>query len=275
MNSMLSQISKNAPPSQICLSHTHTILSIRNLTKTWHEKNCTLDNISFDLYAGEMTGIIGLSGAGKSTLLQLINGMLSANQGEIISYTKSGKTFDITKLNNRELIRWRNQCSMIFQDFCLIPRLDVLTNVLLGRLSQISMLKSLLKIFPEADRERAVSLLEWMNLLPYALQRAENLSGGQMQRVAICRALMQNPRILLADEPVAALDPTNTHRIMNALHEIAQQGVAVVVNLHYPELVNRYCSRVIGIARGNIIFDGPPSKLSPDILHQLYNEEES
>ncbi len=115
---------------------------------------------------------------------------------------------------------------MIFQDFCLVPRLDVLTNVLLGRLSQTSTLKSFFKLFDDADRARAIELLQWLNMLPQALQRAENLSGGQMQRVAICRALMQNPQILLADEPVASLDPKNTHRIMDVLREVSEQGIS-------------------------------------------------
>ena len=162
---------------------------------------------------------------------------------------------------------------MIFQDFCLVPRLDVLTNVLLGRLSQTSTLKSLFKVFPDADRARAISLLEWMNMLPHALQRAENLSGGQMQRVAICRALMQNPGILLADEPVASLDPKNTQRIMNVLREISEQGISVMVNLHSVELVREYCTRVIGVAKGKIIFDDHPTRLNQDILHRLYGDE--
>lgn len=164
---------------------------------------------------------------------------------------------------------------MIFQDFCLVPRLDVLTNVLLGRLSQTSTLKSLFKIFPAADRARAIALLEWMNMLPHALQRAENLSGGQMQRVAICRALMQNPGILLADEPVASLDPKNTQRIMDVLREISEQGISVMVNLHSVELVKTYCTRVIGVASGQLIFDDHPSRLTQDVLQRLYGDEVS
>lgn len=275
MNSAFNTVSKNEFLPLTCTGspRSRTVLSIRNLSKSWHGHSCVLGGISFDLCAGEMTGIIGQSGAGKTTLLQLLNGTVPVTQGEILSHPVSGKSIDITKLTGRAQKAWRSRCGMIFQDYCLVPRLDVLTNVLLGRLSHTSTLRSLFKIFPAADRAHAISLLEWMNMLPQAVQRAENLSGGQMQRVAICRALMQNPELLLADEPVAALDPKNTQRIMSALREIAGQGVCVVVNLHSAELVKKYCSRVIGLAHGQIIFDGPPSELHPEILHQLYNQE--
>ncbi|CAM4186006.1 MULTISPECIES: phosphonate ABC transporter ATP-binding protein [Lelliottia] len=274
MNIALTKVSENEIKSLISASSRGPVLRARNLSKAWPRQPYLLKNINFDLYAGEMAGVIGKSGSGKSTLLQLLNGMQSISGGEILSHYDAGKLIDITKLKRRALTSWRSRCSMIFQDYCLVPRLDVLTNVMLGRLHHTSTLKSLFNLFSEADRSRAISLLEWMNMLPYALQRAEYLSGGQMQRVAICRALMQNPNILLADEPVAALDPANTHLIMSALCKIAGQGVAVMVNLHSPELVKKYCSRVIGIAGGQIIFDGPPSGLNAKILHQLYNEKD-
>ncbi|CAI1732839.1 Phosphate-import ATP-binding protein PhnC [Serratia fonticola] len=252
-----------------------TVLSVRNLSKSWRGQAPVLNNLSVEFYAGELTGVIGRSGAGKSTLLHILNGTLPASGGEIYSYPEHGKPLEITQLTGRALHAWRSRCGMIFQDYCLVPRLDVLTNVLLGRLSQTSKLKSWFKLFPKADQMRAISLLDWINLLPQALQRAENLSGGQMQRVAICRALMQNPEILLADEPVASLDPTNTHLIMDALRDIAEQGVSVVVNLHSIDIIQQYCTRVIGIAGGQIIFDGPPEKLDQGIRLQLYNEERS
>ncbi|WP_308561170.1 phosphonate ABC transporter ATP-binding protein [uncultured Klebsiella sp.] len=249
------------------------VLSVQNLSKSYSAQQTVLDSISFDLYAGELVGVIGRSGAGKSTLLHVLNGTHRASGGEILSYPEVGAAQEISTLSGRALNAWRSQCGMIFQDFCLVPRLDVLTNVLLGRLSQTSTLKSLFKIFSDADRARAISLLEWMNMLPHALQRAENLSGGQMQRVAICRALMQSPRILLADEPVASLDPKNTQRIMNVLREISEQGISVMVNLHSVELVREYCTRVIGVAKGKIIFDDHPTQLSQDILQRLYGDE--
>ncbi len=140
------------------------VLSVRNLSKSWSAQQTVLNSISFDLHAGELVGVIGRSGAGKSTLLHLLNGTHSASGGEILSFPDVGTPQDVSKLSGRALNAWRSRCGMIFQDFCLVPRLDVLTNVLLGRLSQTSTLKSLFKVFPDADRARAISLLEWMNM---------------------------------------------------------------------------------------------------------------
>lgn len=249
------------------------VLAVKGLGKAYNAQARVLHDINFDLYAGEMVAVIGRSGAGKSTLLHVLNGTLPASDGEILNYRENGQQQNIVELNARQMRRWRSECGMIFQDFCLVPRLDVLTNVLLGRLSQTSTLKSFFKVFPDTDRARAIGLLEWLNMLPHALQRAENLSGGQMQRVAICRALMQNPKILLADEPVASLDPKNTRRIMDALRQVSDNGISVMVNLHSVELVKEYCSRAIGIAQGRIVFDGHSSQLSESLLHTLYGEE--
>ena len=272
MNSSLAAVAETdfQPFTDLDAGLQRKVLSVRNLTKAYHAQHKVLDGISFDLHAGEMVGVIGRSGAGKSTLLHVLNGTHSASGGEILSYPEVGMPHDVSKLKGRSLNAWRSQCGMIFQDFCLVPRLDVLTNVLLGRLSQTSTLKSLFKIFPAADRARAIALLEWMNMLPHALQRAENLYG-----VAICRALMQNPGILLADEPVASLDPKNTQRIMDVLREISEQGISVMVNLHSVELVKAYCTRVIGVASGQLIFDDHPSRLTQDVLQQLYGDEVS
>ncbi|MBB1201237.1 phosphonate ABC transporter ATP-binding protein [Enterobacteriaceae bacterium 89] len=262
-----------SPLPQIVSAPQRKVLSVKNLCKSYNADNKVLNDISFDLHAGELVGIVGRSGAGKSTLLHVLNGTHTATAGEMLSYPEVGLPREVSGLSGRALNQWRSECGMIFQDFCLVPRLDVLTNVLLGRLSQTSTLKSLFKVFSDEDRARAIALLEWMNMLPHALQRAENLSGGQMQRVAICRALIQNPSILLADEPVASLDPKNTQRIMNVLREVSEQGISVMVNLHSIELVKNYCTRVIGIAQGQIVFDGHPDALSADVLQQLYGDE--
>ncbi|CAK9885175.1 MAG: Phosphate-import ATP-binding protein PhnC [Candidatus Erwinia impunctatus] len=272
MNRSLAIVDSDAVPS-VETPHGRRVLSVKKLSKSYQSNQMVLDDINFELHTKELVGVIGRSGAGKSTLLHILNGTHAASAGEILSYPEVGSPRDVAQLRGQSLNQWRTQCGMIFQDFYLEPRLDVLTNVLLGRLSQTSMLKSLLKIFAEADRAKAIALLEWMNMLPQALQRAENLSGGQMQRVAICRALMENPSILLADEPVASLDPKNTQRIMEVLREICQQGISVMVNLHSVELVKTYCTRVIGIAGGRILFDGHPSQLTDELLHRLYGEE--
>ncbi|WP_145599072.1 phosphonate ABC transporter ATP-binding protein [Yersinia alsatica] len=249
------------------------VLAVKGLVKAYKSQHRVLDDINFELHAGEFVAIIGRSGAGKSTLLHVLNGTIPSSAGEIINYHDNGDTQNIAELTTNQMRKWRAKCGMIFQDFCLVPRLDVITNVLLGRLSYTSTLKSFFKIFAEQDRARAIELLQWLNMLPHALQRAENLSGGQMQRVAICRAMMQNPKILLADEPVASLDPKNTTRIMNTLQKISENDIAVVVNLHSVELVRDYCTRVIGIAHGRIVFDGHPSMLNDAIIQDIYSDE--
>ncbi|EPN0729991.1 phosphonate ABC transporter ATP-binding protein [Yersinia enterocolitica] len=249
------------------------VLAVKGLVKAYKSQHRVLDDINFELHAGEFVAIIGRSGAGKSTLLHVLNGTIPSSAGEIINYHDNGETQNIAALTTKQMRKWRAKCGMIFQDFCLVPRLDVMTNVLLGRLSYTSTLKSFFKIFADQDRARAIELLQWLNMLPHASQRAENLSGGQMQRVAICRAMMQNPKILLADEPVASLDPKNTTRIMNTLQKISEDDIAVVVNLHSVDLVKEYCTRVIGIAHGRIIFDGHPSMLNDTIIQDIYSDE--
>ncbi|ENJ4477629.1 phosphonate ABC transporter ATP-binding protein [Yersinia enterocolitica] len=249
------------------------VLAVKGLVKAYKSQHRVLDDINFELHAGEFVAIIGRSGAGKSTLLHVLNGTIPSSAGEIINYHDNGETQNIAALTTKQMRKWRAKCGMIFQDFCLVPRLDVMTNVLLGRLSYTSTLKSFFKIFADQDRARAIELLQWLNMLPHALQRAENLSGGQMQRVAICRAMMQNPKIILADEPVASLDPKNTTRIMNTLQKISEDDIAVVVNLHSVDLVKEYCTRVIGIAHGRIIFDGHPSMLNDTIIQDIYSDE--
>ena len=143
----------------------------------------------------------------------------------------------------------------------------------MGRLGYESNFKTLFKIFKNKDKEKAIELLDWLKILPHALQRAENLSGGQQQRVAICRALMQEPDILLADEPVASLDPKNTHKIMDALTKVSHKGISVIVNLHSIELVKQYCTRVIGLSQGSVVFDGSPNNLTSNDLDNIYNDE--
>lgn len=249
------------------------VLAVDKLTKSYQEGKVVLNGISLELRAGEFVAVIGRSGAGKSTLLHTLNGTIPATSGKILNVHRDNTTDDVLTMTRKELRAWRTHCGMIFQDFCLVPRLDVISNVLLGRLSHTSTIKSLFKVFSKQDKAKAISLLKWLNMLPYALQRAENLSGGQQQRVAICRALMQNPKILLADEPVASLDPKNTTRIMEALQKVSDDGIAVMVNLHSIELVQQYCTRVIGLEKGKVIYDGHPSGLTETILHQLYGDE--
>ncbi|MFM2483757.1 phosphonate ABC transporter ATP-binding protein [Celerinatantimonas yamalensis] len=255
--------------------HPEKLLSVVNLRKAYGQQQEVIKGVSFDLYAGELVAVIGRSGAGKSTLLHMLNGTIETTAGDIIGFAQSDSPQHVQTLSGQSLRHWRATCGMIFQDFCLVPRLDVITNVLLGRLSETGIVRSMLKLFPKQDIERAIELLEWTGLIHHALQRAENLSGGQSQRVAIARALMQNPRLLLADEPVASLDPKNTHRVMQALKEISAQNIGVMVNLHSVELVKQYCSRVIGVSEGTIVYDGSPEGLTDDVQQLIYTPSSS
>ncbi len=256
MNSSLAAVAETdfQPFTDLDAGLQRKVLSVRNLTKAYHAQHKVLDGISFDLHAGEMVGVIGRSGAGKSTLLHVLNGTHSASGGEILSYPEVGMPHDVSKLKGRSLNAWRSQCGMIFRDFCLVPRLDVLTNVLLGRLSQTSTLKSLFKIFPEADRARAIALLEWMNMLPHARAaggeplRGTDAAGGDLPGTDA------KPRHFAGRRTCRLAGSENTQRIMDVLREISEQGISVMVNLHSVELVKTYCTRVIGVASGQLIF---------------------
>jgi phosphonate transport system ATP-binding protein len=228
-------------------------------------------NASLRTEAGEMIGIIGRSGAGKSTLLRLINRMIDPTEGSI----RAGG-IDITALRGKALRRWRARTAMIFQQFNLVPRLDVLTNVLCGRLHDISGPRMLLKLFSEAERVEAINALDRMGLAELAMNRADALSGGQQQRVAIARALIQRPDIILADEPIASLDPMNAKVVMDALADINQRdGITVLCNLHTLDTARAYCGRIIGMAGGRIVFDGSPEQLTDPVLRDIYGDHAS
>jgi phosphonate transport system ATP-binding protein len=218
--------------------------------------------------AGEMTGVIGRSGAGKSTLLRLINRLIEPTEGSILA-----DGVDITRLRGRALRHWRARTAMIFQQFNLVNRLDVLTNVLIGGLIRVPAPRMLLRLFTESERSRAVMLLDRLGLFDVAMNRADELSGGQQQRVAIARALMQKPDTLLADEPIASLDPINAKLVMDALADLNQRdGITVICNLHTLATARAYCRRVIGMAAGRIVFDGPPDALTEPTLLAIYGE---
>src|ERR1700737_1417035 len=220
-----------------------------------------VDNASFAIEPGGFVGVIGRSGAGKSTLLRIINRLAPPPEGRILY-----KGVDVTALRGKELRQWRARSAMIFQQFNLGGRLDVLTNVLMGRLSQIPSWRSRAQRGPERDVAVAMSALEQFDMAPLAAQRADQLSGGQQQRVAIARALVQEPDIILADEPIALLDPRNTKNVMDALLRINKHfGITVICNLHSLDLARSYCDRLIGMASGRIVFDGAPAPLTEHI----------
>jgi phosphonate transport system ATP-binding protein len=228
-----------------------------------------VSNVSIEIQPGSFVGVIGRSGAGKSSLLRMINRLIDPSEGRIIF-----GDIDVTSLRGRTLREWRARAAMIFQQFNLVPRLDVLTNVLLGRLSRRRTLPSLFSRFTAAERVMAVELLDRFDLVAHAFQRAGTLSGGQQQRVAIARALMQEPSILLADEPIASLDPRNAAGVMDALRAINRdEGLTILCNLHTLDAAREYCERIIGMAKGRIVFDGAPSQLTLAVVRRIYQVE--
>lgn len=228
-----------------------------------------VDGVSFRVAGPQMVGVIGRSGAGKSTLLRVINRMTDASSGQVLV-----DGADMLTLKGRHKLAWQQDCAMIFQQFNLVPRLDVLTNVILGRLNSQSTLRSCLKFFTADERRQALRLLERFGVAEAALQRAETLSGGQQQRVAICRAMMQQPKIVLADEPIASLDPLNARLVMDALRSINRdEKITVVCNLHTLDTARGYCDRIIGMRRGKIVFDGPAEDLTDAAAREIYGAE--
>lgn len=244
------------------------MLSIENLTRRFGSK-AAVDDVSLQIEPGAFIGVIGRSGAGKSTLLRMINRLEQPTSGSI-----RFEGMEVTQLRGSALSSWRARCAMIFQQFNLVGRLDVLTNVLMGRLNHVGALRSMLQLWSEADIALALSALEQLDIAELASQRADSLSGGQQQRVAIARALVQDPRIILADEPIASLDPRNTRVVMDALQRINRHhGIMVLCNLHSIELAQTYCDRLIGMAQGRIAFDGPPAALTESAARELYGLE--
>ena len=241
------------------------MLSIEGLSRQFGAKTA-VDNVSLTIEPGRFVGVIGRSGAGKSTLLRMINRLEQPSSGAI-----RFNDIDVTRLSGAALAAWRARCAMIFQQFNLVGRLDVLTNVLIGRLNHTSTLRSVLQLWPERDIALALSALEQLDIAPLASQRADNLSGGQQQRVAIARALVQEPEIVLADEPIASLDPRNTRIVMDALMRINRHfGLTVLCNLHSLEVARAYCDRLVGMANGRVVFDGAPGELTDAAAQELY-----
>jgi phosphonate transport system ATP-binding protein len=228
-----------------------------------------VSDVSLTIGSGSFVGVIGRSGAGKSTLLRMVNRLVDPTAGAI----RFGDV-DVTKLKGQQLRDWRARCAMIFQQFNLVGRLDVLTNVLMGRLNNVSTPRSLLQLWKDEDRAVALSALEQFDIAGLAAQRADSLSGGQQQRVAIARALVQEPEIILADEPIASLDPRNTKVVMDALLRINRHyGITVMCNLHSLDLARTYCDRLIGMSAGRVVFDGVPAELTEDVARDLYGLE--
>lgn len=245
------------------------MLELQNVRKVFGE-TAAVKGITLTIEPGQMVGVIGRSGAGKSTLLRLINRLVDSTDGEIAFDGRS-----VNALTGSELRAWRAKCAMIFQQFNLVGRLDVLTNVLIGRIGTASTLPVMLKHFSKEDRGIAAMALDRLDLLPQALQRADTLSGGQQQRVAIARALIQRPSIILADEPIASLDPRNARLVMDALRRINDEDkLTVICNLHTLDAARAYCDRIVGMAHGELVFDGKPEELTSAVIQQIYGDDD-
>ena len=238
---------------------------LRNVTRRFGG-HIAVNDVCLSIPQGQMVGIIGRSGAGKSTLLRMINRLADPTSGSL----HFGET-EVSSLKGAGLRNWQRDCAMIFQQFNLVPRLDVMTNVMLGRLNHRSTAMSLMGIFTREERIAALAALERLGIEQTALQPAGTLSGGQQQRVAIARALMQTPKMLLADEPIASLDPLNARIVMDALKDINErEGITVITNLHTLDTARAYCERIIGMAAGRVVFDGPPEALDAEAVTTIY-----
>jgi phosphonate transport system ATP-binding protein len=248
------------------------MLTIEHLTKVYDTGTVALKDLSFQVEDGEFLVVIGLSGSGKSTLLRCINRLVEPTEGRIL-----WDGVDITSVSENELRRIRRSIGMIFQHFNLVERSNVITNVLSGRTGYVNPWWSLINYFPRRDREMALAALDRVGIRGKAHNRADELSGGQKQRVGIARALMQEPKLILADEPVASLDPVLAHSILGDLERLNQEdGMTVICSLHYLDLVQRYATRVIGLREGQLVYEGDKqdiAELSDEQFKQIYGEE--
>jgi len=248
------------------------MLEIKNLTKVYDDGTVALQDVSFTVEDGEFLIIIGLSGSGKSTLLRCINRLIDPTEGQIL-----WDGVDIAQAEPAQLRAVRRQIGMIFQHFNLVKRSKVITNVIAGRLGYVNQWSSLLHRFPKADREKAMASLRRLGIADQADKRADELSGGQQQRVGIARALMQDPKMILADEPVASLDPVLAHSILNHLDALnREEGITILCSLHYLDLVQQYASRVVGLRAGEIVYRGTQQEIramTDEEFKEIYGRE--
>ena len=246
------------------------MLSLKHLSKSYVRGKPVLNDISLDIAARGITAIIGPSGTGKSTLIRCINRLVEPSAGAVVL---DGE--DLVRLPRKALRLARRRIGMVFQEYNLVERLTVMENVLSGRLGYVSAWRAWRRRFPPQDIARAFDLLEVVGLSGFAQSRADSLSGGQRQRVGIARAVMQQPAVLLADEPTSSLDPKTSVEIMQLLTDIARdRTIPIVINMHDVELAKRFADRIVGMAGGRVVFDGPPDRLSDDTLKTIYGGED-
>jgi phosphonate transport system ATP-binding protein len=245
------------------------MLRVENLTKVYPNGTQALKNVSFEVTDGEFLAVIGLSGSGKSTLLRCINRLIEPTAGKIYWNDQ-----DLTAASSSEMRKVRRQIGMIFQQFNLVKRSSVTTNVLAGRLGYVNTVSSSLHIFSQADHQKALASLDQVDLEGKEHVRADSLSGGQQQRVGIARALMQDPKLVLADEPVASLDPVLAHSILKYLEKLnKEKGITVICSLHFLDLVHRYATRAIALKDGEVVFRGLPKEIDDAQFKAIYGKE--
>lgn len=246
------------------------MLRLQKLTKTYKTGDQALKAIDLEVPKGQVLALIGPSGAGKSTMIRCINRLVEPTSGAVML-----DDTDLTKLGPGALRRARREMGMIFQEYALVERLTVMENVLSGRLGYVGFWRSFLRRYPQSDVDEAFRLLDRVGLLHMADKRADELSGGQRQRVGICRALIQNPKLLLVDEPTASLDPKTSRQIMRLITELCRErGLAAIINIHDVALAQMFVPRIVGLRFGEIVFDGVPLSLTPEKLTEIYGEED-
>ena len=246
------------------------MLRLEKLTKRYNTGDQALKGVDLEIPKSQVIALIGPSGAGKSTLIRCINRLVEPTSGKVYL-----NDLELTSLSSRNLRKNRRRMGMIFQEYALVERLTVMENVLSGRLGYVGFWRSYFRKFPQDDIKEAYRLLDRVGLMDMVDKRADELSGGQRQRVGICRALIQNPDLLLIDEPTASLDPKTSRQIMRLINELcAERELAAIINIHDVQLAQMFSQRVVGLELGTVVYDGPPDGLTSDVLTQIYGEED-
>ena len=246
------------------------MLQLAELTKKYNTGELALKGVTLKIPKGQVLALIGPSGAGKSTLIRCVNRLVQPTSGSVVL-----KGTELTKLSSSALRKARRRMGMIFQEYALVERLTVMENVLSGRLGYVGFWRSYFRKFPSADIQEAYRLLDRVGLKHMADKRADELSGGQRQRVGICRALIQNPDLLLVDEPTASLDPKTSRQIMRLIQELcSERGLTAIINIHDVFLAQMFSQRVVGLELGSVVYDGKPEGLTPEVLTRIYGEED-
>lgn len=250
------------------------MIRFRNASVVYDGGVTAMDDLTLDIEDGEFIVIVGLSGAGKSTLIRAVNGLVPLTSGSLevdVGHGPERRSVTVNELNRAGMRALRSEVGMIFQGFNLVDRTTVLKNVLMGRLHKVPTWRTMLGRYPQADVEIAAAALDRVEILDKAYVRATNLSGGQRQRVGIARALAQEPSVILADEPVASLDPPTSHVVMRYLKQIGEEtGITTIVNLHFLDLATQYADRIIGLRSGKLVFDGPGSEADAEVFEAIY-----